>query len=196
MGPAVNAKLLRKKVFWYLACGVKRVAWQHTTAMGLLALWVALIATVDWPLRAETRHMTSQLARHAASGPAQPRRATPRSAPRDLTHEFVASLPEFEKYADQLRALNLLADKTRVVITRIDFRYDQVPALPVRKLALRMNVRGDEAQQRRFLQTMLNAFPNLSVARLAFAKGTDGIIQVEQKLDVNLYYRLRPKAAA
>ncbi|WP_287183049.1 hypothetical protein [Paraburkholderia sp.] len=108
----------------------------------------------------------------------------------------MASLPEFEKYADQLRALNLLADKTRVVITRIDFRYDQVPALPVRKLALRMNVRGDEAQQRRFLQTMLNAFPNLSVARLAFAKGTDGIIQVEQKLDVNLYYRLRPKAAA
>lgn len=59
-----------------------------------------------------------------------------------------------------------------------------------------MDVKGDEAQQRRFLQTTLNAFPNLSVARLAYAKNADGATKLDQKLDVNLYYQLHPKAGA
>src|SRR6266404_9244910 len=137
MGAAVKGKMLRKRLFWYLACSMNRAEWQHTTAISLLALWAALIAAVDWPLRAETRQMTWQLTRQAASALTQPRPTTPPSAPRDLTHEFVRSLPEFEKYADQLRALNLLADKTSVVVTRVDYRYDQLPALPVKRLALR-----------------------------------------------------------
>lgn len=170
--------------------------WQHTTAMGLLALWATLIGTIDWPLRTETRQMTLRLARHMALEPARPRSTTQQPAPRDLTHEFTASLPEFEKYAEQLRELNVLAEKSSVVIMRIDYRYEQMPALPIKKLTLRMDIRGDEAQQRRFLQTTLNAVPNLSVARLAFAKNTDGATKIEQKLDVNLYYRLRPRTAA
>ncbi|MFM0015738.1 hypothetical protein PQR46_28735 [Paraburkholderia sediminicola] len=192
----MNGKKLRQKISWYLACVLNRMEWQHTTAMGLLVLWATLIGTIDWPLRAETRQMTLRLAQHMALKPTRQRSATQPSAPRDLTHEFTASLPEFEKYSEQLRELSLLADKSSVVITRIDYRYEQIPALPIKKLILRMDIRGDEAQQRRFLQTTLNAIPNLSVARLAFAKSTDGATKVEQKLDVNLYYQLRTKASA
>lgn len=196
MGATVNGKKLRQTIVWYLACVLNRAEWQHITAMGLLALWATLIGTIDWPLHAEMRQMTLRLAQHRVQEPTRPRPATQQSAPRDLTHEFMASLPEFEKYPEQLRELNLLADKGNVVITRIDYRYEQMPALPITKLTLHMDIRGDEAQQRRFLQTTLNAFPNLSVARLAFAKSTEGATKVEQKLDVNLYYRLRTKASA
>jgi len=196
MGPTVNGKKLRQIVSWHLACVLNRVKWQHTTAMGLLALWAMLVGTIDWPLHVETRQMTLQLAQHTALEPTRPPPAAQQLAPRDLTHEFMASLPGFEKYPEQLRELNLLADKSSVVIMRIDYRYEQMPALPIRKLTLRMDLRGDEAQQRRFLQATLNAIPNLSIARLAFAKSADGAATVEQKLDVNLYYQSRQKASA
>jgi hypothetical protein len=196
MGTTLNGKSLRQIVFWHLACVLNQVKWQHITAIGLLALWAMLIGTIDWPLHVQTRQMTMQPAQHTAPAPTSPRRAGQQLAPRDLTHEFLASLPEFEKYPEQLRELNLLADKSSVVIMRIDYRYEQMPALPIKKLTLRMDLKGDEAQQRRFLQTTLNAMPNLSVARLAFAKRADGTASVEQKLDVNLYYQLRQKASA
>ncbi|MFL9903455.1 hypothetical protein PQR71_35885 [Paraburkholderia fungorum] len=192
----MNWKKLRQIISWYIACVLNRLKWQHTAAIGLLALWAMLIGTIDWPLHVETRRMTLRLAQHMALEPTRPRSAAQQSGPRDLTHEFMASLPEFEKYAEQLRELNLLADKSSVVIMRIDYRYEQMPALPIKKLTLHMDIRGDEAQQRRFLQTTLNALPNLSVARLAFAKSADGATKVEQKLDVNLYYQLHPKASA
>ncbi|MFL9867544.1 hypothetical protein PQR67_25495 [Paraburkholderia fungorum] len=192
----MNEKKLQPIILWYLACVLNRVEWQHTTAMGLLALWATLIGTIDWPLQVETRQMTLRLSQHMVPEPTKPRSGAQQSTPRDVTQEFMASLPEFEKYAEQLRELNSLADKSSVVIVRIDYRYEQMPALPIRKLTLRMDVRGDEAQQRKFLQTMLNAIPNLSVARLAFIKSTDSVSKVEQKLDVNLYYQSRQKAAA
>lgn len=195
MGTTVNENKLRQIVAWHFACVLNRVKWPHTVAMGLLALWAMLIGTIDWPLHVETRQMTLQLVQHMSREQAKPHPTVQQLAPRDLTHEFVASLPEFEKYPEQLRELNLLADKSSVVITRIDYRYEQMPTLPIRKLALRMDIRGDEAQQRRFLQTTLNAIPNLSVARLAFAKSADGATKVEQKLDVNLYYQSHQKAS-
>lgn len=195
MGTTLNGKRLRQIVHWYLACVLSRVKWQHITAMGLLALWAMLVGTIDWPLHVQTRQMTLQLAQHTSQEQTKPHPVAQQLAPHDLTHEFVASLPEFEKYPEQLRELNLLADKSSVVIMRIDYRYEQMPALPIRKLTLRMDIRGDEAQQRRFLQTTLNAIPNLSVARLAFAKSADGAAKVEQKLDVNLYYQSRQKAS-
>jgi hypothetical protein len=43
---------------------------------------------------------------------------------------------------------------------------------------------------------MLNTFANLSVARLAYAKSTDGAANIEQKLDVNLHYRSDLKGGA
>ncbi|MFL9984055.1 hypothetical protein [Paraburkholderia sediminicola] len=197
MGTTVNRKKFWRTISWYLACVLNRVEWQHIAATGLLVLWATLIGTIDWPLHAETRQITLRLARHAALEPATPRPAAQQLAPRDLTHEFIRSLPKFEKYAEQIRELNLLAEKSSVVIVRVDYRYEQMTALPIKKLTLRMDVTGDEAQQHRFLQTTLNAIPNLSVARLAFAKSADGATtKVEQKLDVNLYYQLPPKASA
>ena len=195
MGAAVNGERMRQRVSWHLACGLNRVEWQHTAAMGLLALWVMLIGTIDYPLHTETRRVRLQLASRLALEPARPRSAVQQLAPRDLGREFAAALPEFEKYPEQLRALNLLADKHGVVVS-IDYRYEQMPALPIAKLALRMDVRGDEVQQRSFLQTTLNTFSNLSVARLAYAKRTDGVATIEQKLEINLFYRSRPKDAA
>ncbi|MET3228364.1 UNVERIFIED_ORG: hypothetical protein ABIC54_000538 [Burkholderia sp. 1263] len=192
----MNAKNLRHMFAWYLACGLNRVQWQHTVAIGLLTLWALTISAIDLPLREETRDITSQLGPHLALEPAKPGAAEQRSTPQDPTREFAASLPKFEKYSEQLRALNVLADQAGVVITRIDYRYEHMPALPIRKLTLHMDIRGDEARQRRFLLTTLNAFANLSVARLAYVKSTDGPATFEQKLDVNLYYQSRPKAAA
>ena len=196
MGTTVNRKKLWRIVSWYIACGLDWFEWQYTIAAGLVLLWATLICAIDSPLHADTRQMTSQLAQHIALERAGPRSAKLDSTPRDLAHDFVASLPEFDEHIEQLRALNSLADKNSVVITRIDYRYEQLPALPIRKLALRMDVRGDEAQQQSFLRTTLNAFPNLSVARLAYAKNADGAAKLDQKLDLNLYYRLLPKAAS
>jgi hypothetical protein len=191
----VNWKELGQKVSWHIACGLDRLEWQYTTAVGLVLLWATLIFAVNSPLHAETRRMTLRLASHIALERAKPGSGKPEPAARDLTRDFVASLPEFDTHPEQLRALNSLADKNSVVITRIDYRYEQLPGLPIKKLALRMDVKGDEAQQRRFLQTTLNAFPNLSVARLAYAKNTDGATRLDQKMDVNLYYQSPPKAA-
>jgi hypothetical protein len=196
MGTTVNWIKRRQIVSWYIACGLDWFKWQYTMALGLVVLWATLICAIDSPLHAETRQMTSRLAPHITPERAKPRMAKLDSTPHDLTRDFVTSLPEFNEHVEQVRALNLLADKNSVVITRIDYRYEQLPALPIRKLALRMDVRGDEAQQQSFLRTTLNAFPNLSVARLAYAKNADGAVRLDQKLDLNLYYRLPPKAAS
>jgi hypothetical protein len=196
MGTTVNWKKLRQIVSWYFACGLDWLEWQYTVAVGLVLLWAMLICVIDSPLHAETRQMTSRVAPHIALERAKPHSAKLDSTPDDLAHDFVASLPEFNNHIEQLRALNSLADKSSVVITRIDYRYEQLPALPIRKLTLRMDVRGDEAQQHSFLRTTLNALPNLSVARLSYAKNADGAAKVDQKLDLNLYYRLLPKAAS
>lgn len=191
----MNPKKLRQTISWYIACSVDWLEWQYTIAAGLVLLWATLICAIDYPLHADSREMTLRLAPHIVLERAKTRSTKLASTPRDLAHEFVASLPEFNEHVEQLRALNLLADKNSVVITRIDYRYEQLPALPIRKLALRMDVIGDEAQQQSFLRTTLNAFPNLSVARLAYAKNADGVAKLDQKLDLNLYYRLLQKAA-
>ncbi|QIE27508.1 hypothetical protein SBC1_56140 (plasmid) [Caballeronia sp. SBC1] len=193
----MNWKKLRRIVSWHIACVLDWFKWQYTIAAGLVLSWATLICAIDSPLHADTQLMTSRLAPHVAFERAKPRSAKlDSSAPRDLARDFAASLPEFKEHIAQLRALNSLAEKNGVVITRIDYRYEQLPALPIRKLALRMDVRGDEAQQQSFLRTTLNTFPNLSVARLAYAKNADGAAKLDQKLDLNLYYRLLPKAAS
>lgn len=38
---------------------------------------------------------------------------------------------------------------------------------------------------------MLNAFPNLSIARLAYTKSTDGSLKVDQMLEIHLYYQAK-----
>jgi hypothetical protein len=196
MGASVKDHERWRRFRWYLACVLNRIARRHIAAMGLLVLWATLIAAIDCPLLAETRQMTLQIAPYTSLKHAKQHLTSQPLAPRDLTQEFTATLPEFDKSTEQLRALNALADKNGVVITRADYRYEQMPAMPIKKLTLRMDLRGDMAQQRGFLRATLNAFPNLSIARLAYAKSSDGSNSVEQKLDVNLYYRAHPKGAA
>ena len=89
----------------------------------------------------------------------------------------------------QLRALNLLADQHGVVVARVDYRYEPLTGLPIQRLVLRMDAQGQDLPLRSFLQAMLNAFPNLSIARLAYAKATDGSLKVDQALEIHLYYR-------
>lgn len=186
----MTSKELRQGLSWYIKCSLSRMKWQHTVAFGLLSLWALLIGVVDLPLRAEVRKMGAQLSSYISQPSINLFTTERNSVERDLSNEFIASLPEFEKHLDELRALNVLADKADVLITRTDYHYEQISTLPIRKLSLRMEVSGDDAQQRRFLQTMMNSFPNLSIARLAYAKRADGSARIEQKLDVNLYYRL------
>jgi hypothetical protein len=196
MGTPVNKKRFWNVLAWHIASNLNRLEWRHTAALGLICLWATLIGTIDYPLYLETRHMALQRAMHLALKPVHLRPAIPQSAPSDPTSDFVTVLPEFPKYPEQLRMLNLLADRSAVVITRTEYRYEQMPALPIKKLTLRMELSGGEVQQRRFLVAALNTLPNLSVARLAYAKSTEGANKVEQKLDINLYYRSRSQVPA
>jgi hypothetical protein len=192
----MNVRKLWHIASWRFACVLDRMEWQYITAFGLVLLWATLICIIGFPMLAQTREMTSRLASHTALERVRPTSAKRESASRDPVRDFADFLPVFDKHPEQLRALNSLADKNSVVIKRIDYRYEQLPALPIRRLALRMDVKGSEAQQRRFLQATLNAFPNLSVARLAYAKNTDGTASLDQKLDVNLYYQSHAKAGS
>lgn len=193
MGPAVTGKNWRL-ISWHLACGLNRVEWRHSAGAGLLGLWILLIGTVDLPLHAEIQRATLQLAPYLALQSSKPASAMKPITRRDVSTEFAAALPEFEKYPEQLRALNALADRAGVALVRVDYRYEPLPALPIIALSLQIDLRGEEVQQRKFLQAALDAFANLAIARLAYAKGADGTPKVEQKLQVDLYYRARPKA--
>jgi len=143
-----------------------------------------LIIAIDYPLLKETRRMAMQL----ASIPAP---AEARAESRNAATEFAAALPAFDAYPDQLRELNTLAGKNDVVVARVEYRYEPLATLPIKRLVIRMNVNGQDLQQRRFLRAILNAFPNLSVTRLVYTKSTDGSSKVDQTLDIHLYYRLK-----
>jgi len=192
MGAAVNRRHVLRTISWRWAWALNRVDSIHIVAVGLLALWASLILTIDYPLLRETQQMSLQLA--SIPEPAYGPTTASKSEPRNSVDAFYAALPEFDTYPDQLRALNALAEKSGVVIERVDFQYEPLTKLPIKKLAMRMFITGTAAQQRRFLPALLNAFPNLSIARLAYSKSTDGSMKIDQKLDVHLYYR--SKAAA
>lgn len=192
----MNWKKLRRIVSWHIACVLDWFKWQYTIAAGLVLSWATLICAIDSPLHADTQLMTSRLAPHVAFERAKPRSAKlDSSAPRDLARDFAASLPEFKEHIAQLRALNSLAEKK--------WRRHYAHRLPVRTVARAADqearlTHGCEGRRSAatFLRTTLNTFPNLSVARLAYAKNADGAAKLDQKLDLNLYYRLLPKAAS
>ncbi|WP_175954811.1 hypothetical protein [Burkholderia sp. BCC0405] len=179
-------------VSWRGTWLLNRLQSPHVTVTALLALWALLTGTIDYPLFKETRRMAMQLASIPEPAPVGP--AARKAEPRNLAKEFAATLPEFDAYPDQLRDLHALADKHGIVITRADYRYELLAELPIEKLAIHMDINGPDEAHRRFLQAMLNALSNLSIARLAYAKSTDGSTKVEQKLDIHLYYRVRAAA--
>jgi len=174
---------------WRCAWALDQLRPAHLVVAGLFGLWASSIIAIDYPLLRETRQMAMQLA--SISEPAQERTATAKTQPPNVAKEFAAALPKFDAYPDQLRALNTLADKNGVVIARVDYRYEPLKALPIKRLAMRMHIEGQDLQQRRFLQAMLNAFPNLSIARLAYTKSADGSPKIDQMLEIHLYYQLK-----
>lgn len=191
----MNGKRSWRLSVWRLRHTMHGAEWHHLTVIGFLSFWALVTATINYPLYVETRQLTSQFSTYSVPNMKDPGPTAHERNTRDIAKEFVASLPVSESYPVQLRALAQLADKTAVVVTRVDYRYEDIPALSVRKLTLHLELRGGEAQQRRLLQTALNTFPNLSVVRLSYTKGTDPGSNVEEKLDINLYYR-REKAPA
>lgn len=183
----MNRRRLWQVVSWHCARVSNGIRSAHFLVAGLLALWLSLIVAIDCPLRTETRRLALQLA--AMPEPGRGRPAAAGAEPRDVAKEFAATLPAFDAYADQLRALHTLADQNSVLVARVDYRYEPLKDLPIRRLVMRMGVTGQDLQQRSFLLAMLDAFPNLSIARLAYAKSTDGLPQLEQSLEIHLYYR-------
>lgn len=165
------------------------MSWQNAAIAGFAALWVALVIAVDFPLYTETQSLRNQLEKNNIGKSATARRDTKQSTPFDPTHEFIASLPAFDKCTEQLRALNQLANKSGVLIASAHYRYEPVSGLPLMKAGVIMDVRGSEKQQRRFLRMILNAFPNLAISRLGYSRGTDGANNLREKFDIDMYYK-------
>lgn len=174
---------------WRATWLLNRLQSPRIAVAALLVLWALLIGAIDYPLFKQTRRMAMQLA--SIPTPASIKPAARKTGPRDPAMEFASTLPELDTYPEQLRDLNTLADQHGVVITRIDYRYEPLARLPIERLAMHMEITGSVEAQRRFLQAMLNGLPNLSVARLAYAKNTDGSMKIEQKLGIHLYYRVQ-----
>jgi hypothetical protein len=168
---------------WYARYVFNRLEWQHTLSIGLFSLWAMTVAFVDYPLYVETRALSSRLARPIRLDAATRKPASQRDMPRDLVKEFVASLPEFQQYPEQLRALNDLVDRNGIAARHIDYRYERVPSLAIQKLALQMELSGQEIPLRKFMQVALNSFSNLSIASLSFAKAADGGASAELRLE-------------
>jgi hypothetical protein len=185
MEAAVMHRATWQRVCWQCSALLGQLSAIHIAAAGLMVLWASLLIMIDYPLHRDTQHMTAQLA--ALPRPAH-HRPVARPERRDVAAQFAATLPAFATYPDQLRELNRLADTHGVVITRIDYQYAALTPLPIRRLMMRMAIRGADLSQRRFLQAMLNTLPNLSIARLAYAKAPNDTLKVELKLEVCLYY--------
>ncbi|MBN3759422.1 hypothetical protein [Burkholderia sp. Ac-20365] len=196
MEATVNLGKILKVASWYLTCVDDRTTWRHTTAAGLAATWIALMLTIDLPLRNETRQLAAQLAHEGKRHPDRLRAASPPPASSDPRLAFVESLPPFDKCTEQLRELGVLAEQSGVVLASINYRYEPVPGLPVTKVRLGVVARGGAANQRRLLQTTLNAMPNLAVARLVYTKVADGTKLVKLKLDLDMYLQSRAGTTA
>ncbi|KVM51464.1 hypothetical protein WJ58_21700 [Burkholderia ubonensis] len=189
METAVNRQQALQMVSWRCSWLLNQLKTGQIAAASLIVLWTSLVITVDYPLLRETRQMTMQLT--SIPEPKRERPAALDTVPRYSAKDFIVALPEYDTYPDQLRDLNILADKSGVVIMRVDYQYVTLTALPIERLVMRMAIKGTDLQQRRFLQAMLNTFPNLSIARLAYAKNPNDSMKIEQKLDIHLYYRMK-----
>ncbi|WP_124823692.1 hypothetical protein [Burkholderia stagnalis] len=185
----MNRQQVLQMVSWRCSWLLNQLRTCQIAAASLIVLWALLVSTVDYPLLRETRQMTMQLT--SIPEPKRERPAAVDTEPQHLAKEFIAAMPEYDMYPEQLRDLNVLADKTGVVVTRVDYQYVTLMALPIKRLVMRMAVKGADVQQRRFLQAMLNTFPNLSIARLAYSRNPNDSMKSEQKLDIHLYYRTK-----
>ncbi|WP_155629819.1 hypothetical protein [Burkholderia stagnalis] len=185
----MNRQQALQMVSWRCSWLLNQLETGQIVAASLIVLWASLVITVDYPLLRDTRQMTMQLT--SIPEPKRERPATLDAVPRYSAKDFIVALPEYDTYPDHLRDLNILADKSGVVITRVDYQYVTLTALPIERLVMRMAIKGTDLQQRRFLQAMLNTFPNLSIARLAYSKNPSDSTKIEQKLDIHLYYRTK-----
>jgi len=186
----MNGRQQWRVLSWHTRYVLDRAEWQHIAALGLLSFWLLTICLVDYPLYSEARALSSQWSASRTSATNRMPASSPDKKPRDIASEFVASLPAYETYPKQLNTLTELAGKNGIAILRIDCRYETVLELPIRKLTLHMDLSGSETQLRALLSAMLNTVPNLSIGRLAYKKSVDPGAGMDQRLDINLYYRL------
>lgn len=186
----MNYLLSLKNLSWHVRYSASRLRSHHIIASGLFAFISLTLVIIDYPLYVETRTLSSRLAtRTRTPAPARPQ-TLPNNPSRDTVKSFTASLPEYRKYAEQLRGLFNLASKSETTVNRVDYKYETIADLPIQKLTLRVDLIGKKFQQRKFLQAALNTFKNLSISRLAYSKGAEAAAGIEMKLEINLYYRL------
>lgn len=172
---------------WYGKAWLDQLTPLQIVAISFVVMWLATVAMIDYPLLLDTRQLAIQSAASAKSAREHP--ASKTVARRYIEKDFIATLPEYETYPDTLRDVDMLADKSGVIIKRVDYQHAGLTGLPIKRVVMRMALKGSEVQFRRFLQAMLNSYPNLSIVRLAYAKAANAPDKIEQKLDVNLYYR-------
>lgn len=189
METVMNGRRWWQSSVWRIRHALNAAQWHHITAIGLLVFSALVLAVIDYPLYVETRRLTSQFDARSALNANERKPVMRKNSSRDSVQAFIASLPSFDSYPAQLHSFAKLADKNTVRIIRIDYQYERIAALPIKKLILHLELRGGETQQREFLRVALNTFPNLSVTRLAYTKSADPVAIVDEKLDVNLYYR-------
>lgn len=172
-----------------------RRAWERLDATGLLALaavalWLGIHVTVNVPLAAEAQRLAQQADQQRNAALEPPVRGSAAAA-RSST-ELVAFFPDREQREKDLRHLHQLAAKQGLGLIRADYRSEPLAALPLQRFALRLQLRGDYARQRLFLQALLRGFPHLAVERLSLEGASGAPEAMTALLEAHLYYRAAP----
>lgn len=172
-----------------------RRAWERLDATGLLALaavalWLGIHVTVNVPLAAEVQGLAQQADQQRNAALEPPVRGSAAAA-RSST-ELVAFFPDREQREKDLRHLHQLAAKQGLGLIRADYRSEPLAALPLQRFALRLQLRGDYARQRLFLQALLRGFPHLAVERLSLEGASGAPEAMTALLEAHLYYRAAP----
>lgn len=169
---------------WELQRGWAALGVAELLAVALLLLWGGLHWQVSRPLAAlaaaqDERLQTLQAAQHAlrpgagGQAPASPMEVLPPESARDA----------------QLILLHKLAERQQLLLKRVAYRAEPVPALPLQRLSVSLVLQGSYVAQRQFLHALLEAAPNLAVEQLALEKGDAPGDGMSMQLQAALYYR-------
>ena len=183
------ARLLAR-LRWEARCAWERLDTPGLLALAAFALWLGIHFTVNVPLAAEAQGLAQQAdqQRNAAlEAPARDTAATARSSA-----GLVAFFPDREQRERDLRHLHQLAAKQGLGLIRADYRTEPLATLPLQRFALRLQLRGDYARQRLFLQALLHDFPHLAVERLSLEGSSGAPEAMTALLEAQLYYRTAP----
>jgi hypothetical protein len=120
------------------------------------------------------------------SGPADGSQAVKDMSDADSQAALAAVLLPADEVGNELRRIYKIAAEQQVSIAQADFQEE--PAVGgSRRLQMAFPTKATYPQLRRFLETSLREFPNLSLDRLAFKRNQVGEAQVEAKVHVSLW---------